>query len=218
MDSNRATINPLLEDGRKVTSRSGKVYTLAEYETMVYKDRNGEDVEYRTFKVVNSGKKKIGTITQYTTEERLNSLIRRFEEPDHMTDAKFIAKIGETNGYQYIVLNDALRDWFDMIVDDAVTVTIERKDGLRASVDGLNVAMLKTSYIVNLSRMRRCSVTPEGTSILSVAEFKSCDPNTLFLHKGDVVEVTLCSEPENQNYNLADSMRAKISHDRKNED
>ena len=213
-EGNRATENSQITDGRKLSSPSGRTYTLRQYETVSYTDRNGEEREFISFKITDSAKKKIGTVTNYTTEERLRSLIRRYENPEHMEKIDFVARTGETNGFLYIIIPEPIRGWADILVDDSVDLRIEKKDGSFIEDIQHHVSMLKSSYIVNLRRIRRFTREKDEKGnpiILSTEQFRSGKfRNELFLKKGDLVRITLIPQPDYQDFFFADSMKEDV--------
>lgn len=215
-DSNRSSTNQNLTDGLKIKSHSGKIYTLRQYEKKSYIDRKGEEKELIVFNVQNSNKKKIGTITQYTTQERLESLIERYENPNHMKPFEIIARIGNNNGFPYVLLSEPVRAWNNVLIDDEVLIEIENEKGQIITDICHNVSKIGTaktnntksggSYNVNLSRMRRFYIDNDGKqAILSTSEFKQ-DKSKAFLHDGMLVKVRVSPDSENQNFFLADSM------------
>ena len=220
-DGNRATENELMKDGRKISSPSGKIYTLRKYEIIPYINREGIERDFISFKVTDSTKKKIGTVTNYTTEERLHSLIYRFENPEHMEKAEFIARVGETNGFLYIIVPEPVRSWANIYVDDSIDIKLQKKDGLAAEDVLHHISMLKTSYIVNLRRIRRFLSEKDehgNNLILSTEEFRSGKfRKDLFLKKGDLVKVSLIPKPEYQNFFFADSMKEDVERLKKKE-
>lgn len=213
---NRSSINDCLKDGLKIKSRSGKTYTLRQYDSKTYVDRKGEEKTLIAFNVQNSGKKKIGTVTQYTTQERLESLIERYENPNHMKAFEIIARIGNNNGFPYVLLPEPVRAWNNVLIDDEVTVEIENEHGQIITDICHHIAKIGTaktnsttsggSYNINLSRMRRYYLDEDGKqAILSTEEYKK-DHSKTFLHDGMLVKVRVSPDSENQNYLLADSM------------
>lgn len=214
-DENRTSVNDGIVDGRKLII-GGKTHTIREYETIPYCNAQGEIEEYHSFKIVDGNKRKVATITQFTTEERLSSLCRRLENPAHMRPITYYSGVSATNGLLYVNCPEPVRRWADILVDDEIELTIKRPDGLTYTDICHHVSMMKTSYLIQLSRLRRLFVNDDGSiEILSTAEFRSCDKSKLFVKKGDVVEVTINPDPENQNYFLADEMREKLQRDNK---
>lgn len=212
---NRSSTNELY-DGQKIVSRSGKIYTLKQYETKQYIDRKGEEKELIVFSVKDSHKKNIGSVTQHTTEERLLSLINRYDEPNHMKQFDFIARIGNNNGFPYVLLPEPLRAWNDVLIDDEVSIEITNTDGQTITDIAHHVTKIGTaktnsttsggSYNINLSRMRRFYLDDNGNQwILPIEEYKK-NPSMAFLKNGMLVKVTVKPDSENQNYFLADSM------------
>ena len=220
-DGNRATENELMKDGRKISSPSGKIYTLRKYEIIPYINREGIERDFISFKITDSNKKKVGTVTNYTTEERLQSLMYRYENPEHMEKVEFIARVGETNGFLYVVIPEPIRSWANIFVDDSIDLKLEKKDGSTLEDVLHHVSMLKTSYIVNLRRIRRflSEKDEKGNNlILSTEEFRSGKfRNDLFVKKGDLVKVSLIPTPDYQNFFFADSMKEDVERLKKKE-
>lgn len=205
-DSNRSSTNPNLTDGFQIKSRSGKTYTLKQYQIKEYIDRDGIEKQLIVYSVKDNHKKNIGNVTQYTTMERLQSLVNRYEEPNHMAGFEFIARIGETNKLPYVVLPEPLRAWNDVLVDDELSIEITNTDGQTITDICHHVSMIKTTYIVNLSRMRRYVLDDDGNqSILSTEEYKKINKSKLFIKKGMLVKIKVIPET-NVDFNLADSM------------
>ena len=220
-DGNKGTINYLMKDGRKIVSPSGKTYTLRKYEIIPYVNKEGIETDFVSFKITDSNKKKIGSVTNHTTEERFLSLIQRFENPEHMEKVEFIARVGETNGFLYVVIPEPIRSWANIFVDDSIDLKLEKKDGSTLEDVLHHVSMLKTSYIVNLRRIRRflSEKDEKGNNlILSTEEFRSGKfRNDLFVKKGDLVKVSLIPTPDYQNFFFADSMKEDVERLKKKE-
>lgn len=206
-DENRSSVNEELKNGLILKSRSGKLYTVTQYQTVAYTDRDGSDKELITYKLTDSHRKKIGTVTQYTTQERVMSVIERYENPNHMSEFEYIARIGEVNGFLYVGLPEPLRDWNDVLIDDELEIIIEKKNGQKITDICHHVSKNNATYIINLRRMRRYFLDDDGNQcILSLEEYKKINKSQLFIKKGDVVKVRVIPDSANQNLFLADSM------------
>lgn len=72
-----------------------------------------------------TGTEYIGRITEYTTEERLTSLLYRYLHPDHAKSCTFEAKVSfRPNGSPYVELPDRVIEASGLVVDDEVCFTI----------------------------------------------------------------------------------------------
>lgn len=223
MDSNRSTINEYLKEiptQGKTIKFDGlqRTYKIIPYKVETYQSIDSEgmtvDKELITYSIKDSSKKTIGTVTQYTTMERLRSLLKRYENPNHMIPFEIIGRIGSIAGSLYIVINEAVIDWSNAYVDDCVNVRIERKDGLVYTGNDYHISLNKSTYILNLNDIRRLSVNDDGSlTMLTVKGFKDIsknDPKRLFIQKGDVVKVKMIPNPNGQKFSFADKMRKEI--------
>lgn len=223
MDGNRATINETL----KQIPPQGKPYKIdglqRSYKIVPYKvetyqttDTDGMIIEKElvTYSIKDSSKKTIGTVTQYTTMERLNSLLKRYENPNHMDDVEIIGRVGSIAGALYLVINESIMDWANILVDDCVDLEIMRKDGLSYAAKGYHISLNKSTYILNLNDIRRLTVEDDGQlQLQTVKGFKTVsqtEPSKLFIKKGDVIKVKLTPNPTGQKYTFADKMRKEI--------
>lgn len=220
-ETNRSTINEQIVDGRKIII-NGKTCSLRRDSGVTVIDDNGNEHIYYSFNIVNSNRKKLEfykeplTVTQFTTEERLHSICKRFENPAHMRPITYYSGVSSTNGLLYVNCPEPVRRWADILVDDEIELTIKRPDGLTYTDICHHVSMMKTSYLIQLSRLRRLFVNDDGSiEILSTAEFRSCDKSKLFVKKGDVVEVTINPDPEHQRFDLATEMKEKLQRDKR---
>lgn len=149
--------------------RSKKKYYVVGYEPFkakhYRKDEDTEEIlteidEYRYYKIVDSSRKTIGTITMYTPLERAYSLINRHDYPNHMIDTEFIGyvhfsgkppSVGVIDTRQpYVTIPPAVAEFNDILVDDAVNVKITRKDGASFECP-YHVSRMKNNYVIGLS-------------------------------------------------------------------
>lgn len=212
--------NPDIHDGWKIVSGSGKTYTVMEYASLHYP---GKEEPYRTFKIVNSQKQKIGTFTQHTPTNRINSLIKRYEKPEHMKSFEMITKISGTGStgkeFLYVNVPRPVIEWADVEVDDPIEITITRKDG-RTITDSLrHVSQMGDQLVINLSRSRRLcqELRKKKLTLMTITEYQDQvlnrpqRPFLMYLHKGDVVKISVKPRPENHNYYFAENMKAYLS-------
>lgn len=222
MDGNRATINDTLKQiptqGRtyKIDGLQ-RTYKIIPYKVETYESIDSDGMiiskELVTYSIKDSSKKTIGTVTQYTTMERLNSLLKRYENPNHMEEIEIIGRIGSIAGSLYLVINESIMEWANILVDDCVDLLITRKDGLSYAAKNYHVSMNKSTYILNLNDIRRLTVEEDGLQLQTVKDFKTVsmsDSSKLFVKKGDVVKVKMTPNPTGQKYTFADKMRKEI--------
>lgn len=165
------------KDGKKdgLFVRSGKKFYVIGYEPFYVElprvDENDtgehtEIIEYRHYKIVDSSRKMIGTITRFTPLERAYSIINRYESPNHMKPGEFIAYVrhsGKADGepserMPYVTIPNAYADYYDVLVDDPVAVRIMTKDGHAYSTER-HVSRMKDGLIVSLSEIRNDVLT-----------------------------------------------------------
>lgn len=209
----KATINDILmpigKDGKSYKpDRANRTYKIIPYQTEEYTNANGETVEYRTFSIKDSNKKTIGSVTQYTTMERLDSLILRYENPDHMESFELISSIGKLAQSLYVVVPKAHVDWCDVLVDDSINIQITRKDGKTYTGTDYKISLNKSTYVINLNDIRRLT---NDLELLSVKDFKKTNESDLFVSSKDLVKIFVTPNPEKQRFNFADSMKKEIS-------
>lgn len=84
------------------------------------------DVKHKS----NKGTETIGRVTEYTTEDRVASMIYRYYNPGHAQPCELsgIVKFSggrESSQMPYLEIPDAIAEAYDLRVDDEVTVSIE---------------------------------------------------------------------------------------------
>lgn len=233
--------NPELCDGKKYTSGSGKIYTIREYQYSPVRpkpnneetpDYNGDEnpesenqETYRFFKITNSSKEKIGMITQFMPDNRIYSLIKRRENPKHMKPFDMIVKVsgtGHTNReYLYVPIPPAVIEWADIVVDDPIEITITRMDGRSVTDPSRHISQMGNQLIINLSRNRRLcrDLFNKDVALLTVAQYQEevegqQRPFGMFLHRGDVVKISVTPRPENHQFDF--TMKTILSIDDEN--
>lgn len=215
--------------------RSGKKYYVVGYEPFKVKyyrlikkteedeeenDKILEEVidEYRYYKIVDSSRKTIGTITMYTPLERAYSLINRHDFPDHMDESEFIAyvhysgkkpTVGVIDTRQpYVTIPPAVAEYNDVFVDDAVKVRVERKDGISYE-SAYHVSRMKDNLIVGLSPFKWLFV--DGSEVKEMPIGKKKDERTNeswmlsdhLLNESVPVKIRLTPLPDAQFYDLS---------------
>lgn len=209
----KATINdvlmPIGKDGKTYKpDKASKTYKIIPYQTEQYTNANGETVEYRTFSIKDSNKKTIGSVTQYTTMNRLDSLILRYENPDHMESFELISSIGTLAQSLYVVVPKAYVDWCNVLVDDSINIQITKKDGKTYTGTDYKISLNKSTYVINLNDIRRLT---NDLNLLPVKDFKKANESDLFVSSKDLVKIFVTPNPEKQRFNFADSMKKEIS-------
>lgn len=113
----------------------------------------GEEVELRDFvyfvvrQISAKNNEMIGRITEYTTEDRLSSMIYRYYNPEHAEPISFGARvlfsgspeteeeapgkkrISEASRMPYVMIPDTLIDKSGLCVDDEISITITNERG-----------------------------------------------------------------------------------------
>lgn len=211
-ESNRATVNPRIEDGRILVSKSGKEYCLRLFKT-VEAPEGIYTVTKRGFLIEALPEKQtIGSVTNHMSDARLFSLLERRENPRAMEPVEFLGKIsGTKSGFVYIPVINAC-EWANMRVDDCFTVTITRKNGDVLTDPLHHLSLMKSTPIINLSRLRRFSrrVDEEGEHYVhTIPDYLRGSPEVmkdLFLQPGEVVKVSLTPDPNSQEFYFADNL------------
>lgn len=208
---NRSIPNEFLHDGREIVSRSGTEYFLKLTKTKPIEDNPSRSVS--AYDVVRkSNNQTIGTITSYTTESRLFSLLERKENPKAMQPVEFIGKISGSPTMIYIVVRHE-REWANIRLDDCFDIEITKKDG--SSFEDINhhLSLNKVTPVINISRMKRImkEKDPEGKQqFLTVAAYRKLTEKernqTLALLPGDIVKVKLTPAPNWQEFFFADNI------------
>lgn len=230
---NRTNVTPYKEmsDNHEpfnvVKIRSGKKYYVVGYEPFRAKfyrldDETDEIVEeideYRYYKIVDSSRKTIGTITMYTPLERAYSLINRHDKPDHMDITEFIGyvhfsgkkpTVGVIDTRQpYVTIPPAVAEFNDILVDDAVLVRVERKDGIVYECP-YHVSRMKDNLIVGLSLFKWLYVNGSEVKEMPIGKKKDERTNESWmlsdhlLNESVPVKIRLTPLPDAQFYDLS---------------
>lgn len=230
---NRTNVTPYKEMSDKHTPfdigkiRSGRKYYVVGYEPFKAKyyrldDETDEIIEeideYRYYKIVDSSRKTIGTITMYTPLERAYSLINRHDNPSHMVKSEVIAyvhfsgkkpTVGVIDTRQpYITIPPAVAEYNDILVDDAVNVKVERKDGIVYECP-YHVSRMKDNLIVGLSLFKWLYVDGSEVKEMPIGRKKDERTNESWmvsdhlLNESVPVKVTLTPLPDAQFYDLS---------------
>ena len=215
-NTGKATINetlmPIGKDGKTYKpTKAIRSYKIIPYQTEQYTKADGETVDYHTYAIKDSSKKTIGTVTQFTTMERLDSLILRYENPNHMDSFELISSVGVLSQSLYVVVPKAYVDWCDVLVDDSINIQITKKDGRSYTGKDYKISLNKSTYVINLNDIRRLD---NDLNLLSVKEFRKAAQSDLFLSSKDLVKIFVTPNPEKQRFNFADSMKREISRKR----
>lgn len=207
----RSTENQYIEDGRRILSRSGKEYELKKFKTNTITNVWGVSRTYAGYNVCELPQGEvIGSVTNYTTESRLFSLLERYERPAAMQPVQYIAKVRGTNDRRLYCAVGYAREWANIRIDDAFDIEITTKDGLTISDPVHHLSLMKTSPIVELTRLRRYSRirNKDGSfRIYSQKEYDRLGPrakNDLLLQPNQLISIRLIPTPGAQNYFFAD--------------
>lgn len=201
---NRTNETPY-NDGYVIRSRSGKKYYLKEFTLTL---ATGE--EYRYFKVKDSSKRPVGSITQHTPIERLESLLERYEKPDHMEPFVFVGVVHHSNNMPYVTLPDAVVRWYNVLVDDAIQITMYDKQG-HSCTHEYHIDRMKNNLILSLSPFKwhyvhngevvRAHVTKRQKD-----EWYLVDPDNYFPKDGEVYRFDVEPLKGSQRFTLADDV------------
>lgn len=208
---NRSMPNEFLHDGREIVSRSGTEYYLKLTKTKPIEGKPSRSVS--AYDVVRkSDNHIIGSITSYTTETRLFSMLERYEFPEAMEPVEFIGKIAGSKTMIYIVVRYE-RQWANIRIDDCFDIEIIKKDGSSFEDTNHHLSLVKTTPVINISRMKRImkEKDPEGKQqFLTVAAYNKLTEKernqTLALLPGDIVKVKLTPAPNWQEFFFADNI------------
>lgn len=209
---NRATPNELIQDGRIIVTPDGSEYSLKLQFTKIREGMfsNREIAAYSVIRI--SDGKYIGSVTSYTTEKRLYSLIERRENPKAMRPVEFISKISGSEKMIYLVVRHE-REWANIRLDDTFDVEITTQDGRIYEDLNYHLSAMKSTPIINITRMRRVlrEKDPEGKlQYVSVSAYnnmlESERREKLAIAPGDIVKVRLTPAPDWQEFYFADNL------------
>lgn len=212
MVSNRGINNKRIEDGRVIVSKSGTEYILKEFRTVEEPGEFGITHIYKGYQLRKLPEDSvIGTVTNYTTESRLFSLLERYEHPDQLKPVTFITKVQGNNSRIYCPVGYA-REWAGMRVDDAFDITIRTSEGLTVTDPVHHLSLIGTTPIIELTRLRRYSKRTDKKGNHLMHSFKSYDKmrekdrEDLLIRPGDLIEVSVIPTPGDQDYYFADNL------------
>lgn len=210
---NRSTMNQYMEDGRILVSSSGTEYQLKKQYSKLREVSKFTKREVAAYSVIRiSDGKIIGSVTSYTTDNRLFSLIERREKPEAMLPVEFISKISGSPSMIYIVVRHE-REWANIRYDDTFDIEITTKDGRTYGDLNLHLSLIKATPVINISRMKRIlrEKDPEGKNqYLSIPAYNKLSDQErreeLALLPGDLVKVKLTPCPTQQEFFFADNL------------
>ncbi len=212
MVSNRGINNDLITDGRIVSSKSGTEYRLKKFKTVDGTDENGIARVYIGYQVRQLPEDEIiGSVTNYTTESRLHSLLERYENPDHMRPVTFITKVRGNDSRIYCPVGYA-KEWAALTIDDSFDIGITTSEGIHVEDPEHHLSVIGSTSVIELTRLRRWSKRTDDKGRHYVHSFKSYarmrpkDREDLLLRPDDLIEVTIIPQPGAQNYFFADNL------------
>lgn len=207
----RSTLNERITDGRVVISKSGTEYELRKFKERIDTERLGSPrvyIGYELHRLPDGAV--IGSVTNYTTDTRLYSLLERYEHPSTMCPVQFIAKVRGTGDNRLYCSVGYAREWANIRIDDSFDIEITTKGGDVISDPVHHLSLMKTSAIIELTRLRRYSKEKkkDGTyKIYSQEAFARLGPrgkNDLLLQPNDIISIRLIPTPEAQDFFFAD--------------
>lgn len=209
----RSTKNERIEDGRIIISKSGKEYELHMFKEVTEKSDCGLETIKHGYEVLQLPEGEvIGSVTDYTTEARLYSLLERYEHPEIMRPVEFITVVRKTgNGRLYCNVGYA-REWANIRLDDSFDIEITTKDGLTIADPVHHLSLMKTTYVIELTRLRRFTkeINKDGSYRMlpqqNYDRLGAKGEDNLLLQPDKVISIRLIPTPDSQDFFYADNL------------
>lgn len=187
-----------MEDRNKISGEIDLTRTRANDPNLmrVYYRKNTEEwpaskkifTYYDIVRITKSGTEIIGTITEHTTPERVDSLIYRYLHPDHMKQFTFSGVV-RFSGYAdnstsifysetktpYVTIPQDIVKENDVRVDDVIEITVKDREGW-VWTDLYHVSRMSEHLIIPLTKFKRAIIAnlPTGRELLfqNYAQYK----------------------------------------------